>query len=126
MLPEHILPPSAPATDDQEDFHLPYQGPESLREPITRALMHVVDPEVAMSILDVGLVYGVTVTDAEVHVSMTMTSPACPVADAIIEEVEMELDKVVPEELEITVELVWEPPWSTDKMSASAKIFMGW
>jgi len=103
-----------------------YEGPQALRQPLLEALERVVDPEVAMNIVDVGLVYGVTVTSEKLHVQITMTSAACPVADVILEEVETELDRVAPADLPIQVELVWEPPWTTDRMSASAKRFMGW
>lgn len=104
----------------------PYAGPEVLRQTIVDALTRVVDPEVAMSIVDVGLIYGVTVTDEKLHVLLTMTSAACPVSGLIIEEVETELDRALPPEFLIEVELVWEPPWSADRMSESARRFMGW
>lgn len=104
----------------------PYRGTAALREPIEHALRQVVDPEVAMSIVDVGLVYGVEATDDAVQVRMTMTSRACPVADVIVGDVEAELDRVVPAGLQIRVELVWEPAWTPDRMSAHAKAFMGW
>lgn len=105
-------------------FH--YSGPEALRQPIVDALTRVVDPEVAMNIVDVGLIYGVEVGAEEVHVRLTMTSAACPVVDVIIDEVEAELDRVVPAALSIRAELVWEPPWSTDRMSERAQRFMRW
>ncbi len=104
----------------------PYSGPDALRQPIEGALRQVVDPEVAMTIVDVGLVYGVTVTDELVSVVMTMTSAACPVADVIVGDVESELDLVMPPRMKIRVELVWEPAWTTDRMSQRAKAFMGW
>jgi metal-sulfur cluster biosynthetic enzyme len=104
----------------------PYSGPPELKAPIEAALRQVVDPEVALTIVDVGLVYGVTVTDKQVHVLMTMTSAACPVTDVILADVETELDGVVPVDFKIQVELVWEPPWTTDRMSLRAKAFMGW
>lgn len=104
----------------------PYAGPEPLRQAIAAALQRVVDPELALSIVDVGLVYGVTVTDAKVHVLLTMTSAACPVTDLIIEDIETELDGVVPSGMTIEVELTWAPPWSSDRMSEGAKRFMGW
>jgi metal-sulfur cluster biosynthetic enzyme len=103
-----------------------YTGPGALRQPIEDALQQVVDPEVAMTIVDVGLVYGVVVSDAEVTVVMTMTSAACPVTDVIVGDVETELDRVVPPQLKIHVELVWQPAWTTDRMSERAKAFMGW
>lgn len=104
----------------------PYEGPESLRQPILDALTRVVDPEVAMSIVDVGLIYGVTVTERKLHVLMTMTSAACPVTDLIVEEVEAELDRIAPPDMLIQVELVWEPPWTAEHMSERGKRFMGW
>lgn len=104
----------------------PYEGPQALAQPIAAALARVVDPEVSMNIVDVGLVYGVTVDAARVHVRITMTSAACPVAGLILEEAETELDRIVPAQLKIHVELVWEPPWTAERMSASARRFMGW
>lgn len=103
-----------------------YDGPEALRQPIAQALSRVVDPEVSMNIVDVGLVYGVTVDAETVHVLITMTSAACPMIDLIIEDAELELDKVVPADLKICIQLVWEPPWTPDRMSATARQFMGW
>jgi len=104
----------------------PYEEPEGLHAPILQALHRVVDPEVAMTIVDVGLVYGVTVTADRLHVLLTMTSAACPVADVIVDDVGAELDKVAPSDMAVDVELVWEPPWTTERMSAGAKAFMGW
>ncbi len=104
----------------------PYEGPEALRQPVIDALCRVVDPEVAMHIVDVGLVYGVTVSDGMLHALVTMTSAACPVADVILEDVERELEAAVPADLLVHVELVWFPPWTPDRMSLSAKRFMGW
>ena len=104
----------------------PYEGPATLRQPVVDALTRVVDPEVALSIVDVGLIYGVTVSDTKAEVRMTMTSAACPVADLIIEEVENELDRVLPAGCKIAVDLCWEPAWTSDMMSERAKRFMGW
>ena len=104
----------------------PYEGPEELRQPITDALCRVVDPEVALNIVDVGLVYGVTVADGMVQANVTMTSAACPVTDVIVGDIERELDAVVPADLLVHVELVWFPPWTPDRMSLGAKRFMGW
>lgn len=112
--------------DGPEQEAYPYAGPEGLREPIRQALTRVVDPEVAMSIVDVGLIYGVDVGDGKVHVKLTMTSAACPVADVILDDVERELDKVAPPEMVVLLELVWNPPWTMDRMSDRARRFMGW
>ncbi len=104
----------------------PFDGPEHLRRPVIEALTRVVDPEVALSIVDLGLVHGVVVDDGLAKVRMTMTSPACPVADLIVEEVENELDRVVPAECRIEVELCWEPVWEPSMMSRRARLFMHW
>lgn len=102
----------------------PYEGPPELQQPIVDALTSVVDPEVALSIVDVGLIYGVNVAAGEAHVRLTMTSVACPVADLIIEDAENALDRVLPAEYAIKVELVWEPPWTAERMSERARRFM--
>jgi metal-sulfur cluster biosynthetic enzyme len=103
-----------------------YTGDASLRQPIAHALRQVVDPEVALSIVDVGLVYAVTVTTDRVHVLMTMTSAACPVTDVIIDDVQAELDRVVPAHMKIAVEITWEPPWTPERMSERARQLMQW
>ncbi|MGY4829065.1 metal-sulfur cluster assembly factor [Sphaerotilaceae bacterium SBD11-9] len=103
-----------------------YDGPEALRLPVLGALTQVVDPELALSIVDVGLIYKVRIADEHAHVLMTMTSPACPVTDVILEDVENALDKVIPAKWRIDVELCWEPPWTPERMSARAKRFMKW
>ena len=104
----------------------PYQGPEALRAPVAAALRRVVDPEVAMSIVDVGLVYGVEIGEDRARVRLTMTSAACPVAGLIVEELEGELAGVLPAELPIEIERVWDPPWTPKRMSERARAFMGW
>lgn len=108
------------------ETRFPYEGPEELLPVITAALETVVDPEVAMNIVDVGLVYGAAVADGRVDVRVTMTSAACPVTDIIIGDVEDALDRALPPDLKIHVELVWEPPWTPERMSSKAQRFMGW
>jgi metal-sulfur cluster biosynthetic enzyme len=103
-----------------------YDGPQELLAPIDEALRRVVDPEVALNIVDVGLVYGVKADGKRVHVEVTMTSAACPVADVIVDDIEQQLDRALPPELLIQVELVWEPPWTADRLSDSARRFMAW
>ncbi len=110
----------------QDTPRFEYTGPEELRAPITRALQRVVDPEVALSILDVGLVYAVTLTEDKAHVLMTMTSAACPVTDLIIDDVQAELDPVIPAHMKIVVEICWEPPWGPERMSPHARQLMQW
>jgi metal-sulfur cluster biosynthetic enzyme len=103
-----------------------YQGPDELREPIEHALQRVVDPEMALSIVEVGLVYRVEIDDAWARVTMTMTSAACPVTDVIVDDVYAQLTKVLPPECEIDVDVVWDPPWTPERLSTSARLFLGW
>ena len=99
-----------------------YVGPEALRQPIEAALREVVDPEVAMTIVDVGLVYGVTRRPDRVNVVMTMTSAACPVTDVIVGDVEAELDRVVPPAAaDPTSTWSGSRPWTTDRMSRAGQ-----
>lgn len=104
----------------------PYEGPPELLPAIAAALQRVIDPEVALNIVDVGLVYGVKAAGGRVDVNVTMTSAACPVADVIVEDIEFQLDQSLPGDLKIHVELVWEPPWTPQRMSGKARLFMGW
>lgn len=103
-----------------------YEGDEALRRPVTEALRRVVDPEMALSILDIGLVYRVTVGDDTVHVLMSMTSAACPATELIAEEVEVRLAQALPCRVGVEVELCWEPAWTPERMSDQGKRFMGW
>lgn len=108
------------------ELRFAYDGPQDLLPTIVQALEQVVDPEVALNIVDVGLVYGVTVADGRMDVRMTMTSAACPVTDVIVDDVENALDDAMPPDLKIHVEVVWEPPWTPERMSGRARAFMGW
>jgi metal-sulfur cluster biosynthetic enzyme len=108
------------------ETRFPYEGPPDLLPPLVEALERVVDPEVAMNIVDLGLVYGITVRDGLVDLLVTMTSAACPVADTIVTDIENQLDRALPPELRIHVELVWEPEWTPQRMSDKARRFMGW
>jgi metal-sulfur cluster biosynthetic enzyme len=95
-------------------------------ETLRAALRDVIDPEVGINIVDLGLVYGVSVEAERVQVDMTMTSPACPMGDMLLEEVEAALKRVLPNAWEFVVELVWEPPWSPELMSEPARTQLGW
>lgn len=95
-------------------------------EQIRNTLRSVVDPEVGVNIVDLGLIYDVAITAATINVSLTMTSPACPLGDLIIEEAESALRAVVPEEVEVRFALVWSPPWDPSMMSDKARQNLGW
>ena len=90
------------------------------------ALRGVDDPEAGMNIVDLGLVYGVEVRDGEVAVNLTMTTAACPMTDLIVEQVGDAVRAIVPEGTTVDVRLVWDPPWTPDRMSGIAKEHFGW
>jgi metal-sulfur cluster biosynthetic enzyme len=113
-------------SDDTQHDGIAYQGDPAQRAPLLAALKSVIDPEMGMNIVDLGLVYAVSHRPQEVIVTMTMTSAACPVADVIMAEVENELDRVLPASCEITIDLVWDPAWAPDRMSARARQAFGW
>jgi metal-sulfur cluster biosynthetic enzyme len=104
----------------------PYEGPGELAPVVLKALRRVVDPEVALNIVDVGLVYGVRVRSEEVEVDVTMTSAACPVADVILGDIVFELEQALPEAMAVEPRLVWEPAWTPERLSPNARRFMGW
>ncbi len=93
---------------------------------VREALRQVMDPEAGMNIVDLGLIYGVEVADGAVRVEMTMTSAACPMADMIVDEVHAALASVVPSNVPVDVDLVWDPPWTPERMSGFAREHFGW
>jgi len=90
------------------------------------ALRQVMDPEAGMNIVDLGLVYGVALSDGAVHVELTMTSAACPMTEMIVDDVVAALIAAVAPEVEVDVTLVWDPPWTPDRMSDLAREHFGW
>jgi FeS assembly SUF system protein len=98
---------------------------EALKEPIVTAISTVFDPEIPVNIYELGLIYKIE-ADAEsrVHVDMTLTSPACPSAQQLPSEVRYKV-KAVEGVSDCTVEVVWEPPWTKDMMSETAKLTLG-
>jgi metal-sulfur cluster biosynthetic enzyme len=90
------------------------------------ALRTVNDPEVGLNVVDLGLVYQVEVEGADVRVELTMTSPACPLADVIVDNAVTAIRAVAPEAGKIDIEVVWDPPWTPDRMSEVARAMFGW
>ena len=95
-------------------------------EQVQDALRAVVDPEVGMNIVDLGLVYGIEVTEDHIYVVMTMTTPACPMSTYITDSVRHTLRALAPGMEDIQVHLVWDPPWHPGLMSEGAKTTFGW
>ena len=100
---------------------LPTPDPDAIRH----ALRRVMDPEVGINIVDLGLIYGVEVTsDGDASVTMTLTTPHCPVAESMPGEVELRVGSV-PGVRDAEVNLVWDPPWGPDKMTDEARLELG-
>ncbi|KKB43227.1 metal-sulfur cluster assembly factor [Bacillus thermotolerans] len=98
---------------------------QDLKENIFGALEQVVDPELGIDIVNLGLVYDVDMDEAgKTTVTMTLTSMGCPLAPVIVDQVNAALADI-PEVKEVDVNIVWNPPWSRDMMSRYAKIALG-
>lgn len=99
--------------------------PEELKTRLVEKLRTIFDPEIPVNIYDLGLIYDLLVGDGgEVFVRMTLTTPNCPVAESfpdIVQDALWRVDGVN----EVTVKLVWEPPWSSAQMSEAARLQLG-
>ena len=98
--------------------------PDLTKEAVMEKLKEVTDPEMQISIVDLGLVYDVSLDKGMVVVKMTLTSPACPVGPLIIQSVEENVKKIKGV-TGVTVDIVWEPLWGPDKMTDEAKMELG-
>ena len=97
----------------------------ALYESVVDALREIFDPEIPVNIYDLGLIYGVDVSpEADVVVTMTLTTPHCPVAESMPAEVELRVSSV-PGVRDAEVNLVWDPPWDPAKMSDEARLELG-
>lgn len=90
------------------------------------ALRQVIDPEVGVDVVELGLVYDVRVEDGVAHVDLTMTSRACPLADLLVEQAREAIRGALPGLRDVEVTLVWEPVWTSKRMSPLAKQLLGW
>ncbi len=93
---------------------------------ILEALKQVLDPEIGVNIVDLGLVYKVEIKPEEVYIQLTMTSPACPLHGVITRNMDKVLRQTFPDLGPVTIEVVWEPPWTPEMMSDSARKQLGW
>lgn len=103
----------------QDDLSLP------LQERIINVMKTVFDPEIPVDIYELGLIYDLKTTDeGDVAIQMTLTSPACPVAGSMPREVEAKVAGLAGVK-SAKVELVWDPPWSQERMSEAARLELG-
>jgi FeS assembly SUF system protein len=97
----------------------------ALYDAVIEALKDIFDPEIPVNIYDLGLIYGVDVTeDADVAITMTLTTPHCPVAESMPGEIELRVGSV-PGVRDAQVEITWDPPWDPSKMSDEARLELG-
>jgi FeS assembly SUF system protein len=108
-----------------EETSTPSANTDALREQIVEQLKTIFDPEIPVNIYELGLIYGVDVAaDGATQITMTLTTPMCPAAEILPPEVETKA-RGVEGVTSVTLDLVWEPPWTPDKMSDAAKLDLG-
>jgi len=90
------------------------------------ALRTVDDAEAGMNIVDLGLVYAVRRGEGRIDVDMTMTTPACPVTETLVDQARTAVESIAPAGTAVEVHLVWEPIWNPSMMSGAAREFFGW
>ena len=119
-------PPDAPApTTDTSGLVADAARTEELKPRILDAIRTVYDPEIPVNILELGLIYDVVVDAAGVAgIRMTLTAPGCPAAQSLPVEVAQKA-KAVPGVTDAKVDVVWDPPWTKDRMSDAAKLQLG-
>ena len=128
LSPAPPVPPSAPPKAEEKPVTEQSAAPltdlqrKLLEGQVIKAIRQIYDPEIPVNIYELGLIYDIDVDEsARVHVQMTLTAPACPVAGSLPGDVERRIE-AIPEVRSATVELVWEPPWSKDRMSEAARL----
>lgn len=94
------------------------------RREILEALADVIDPELGIDIINLGLIYGVTEEDGNVSVLMTLTTPGCPMHGTISADVEQRLRRL-PWVKDLNVQVTYDPPWTTDRLSPQARVMLG-
>jgi probable FeS assembly SUF system protein SufT len=107
----------------------PASGGPVEREQVLEVLRTVFDPEIPINVVDLGLIYRCEISDApsgkRVEVEMSMTAPGCGMGDVLREDVQAKL-QALPGVDEVAVEIVWDPPWDSSRMSDEAKLQLGW
>jgi metal-sulfur cluster biosynthetic enzyme len=89
------------------------------------ALSNVIDPELGLDFVELGLIYGVEIDGGTVNVTFTLTTPACPIGPQVSEQMQ-EFIGELPEVTEVVTSMVFTPPWSPEKMSEDAKFALGY
>ena len=93
---------------------------------IRSILRNVVDPEIGVNIVDLGLIYDIRIEAGEIRIALTMTSPACPMSDLVLSDAQAALAEAFPDAPPAKIDLVWNPPWEPARMSDKARATLGW
>jgi metal-sulfur cluster biosynthetic enzyme len=96
-----------------------------MNEDILAELKTVIDPELGINIVDLGLVYQAEINANGIDIALTMTTPACPLGEMMSDEIKRVLREKFPETPDIRVEIVWDPPWTPEMMSEEARNRLG-
>ena len=88
---------------------------------VVRALRFVIDPEIGINVIDLGLVYGLELREGEVRVQLGVTAPTCPLSELLVATCERTIARQVPDSARVVVTLVTEPPWEPEMMSDEAR-----
>ena len=92
---------------------------------VRQKLEQVLDPELHISIVDLGLIYGIKIDGKKVKITMTLTTIGCPLSVTIEQDIKNTIQQLGVEDTDIDIELTFDPPWSMDKMSENAKALLG-
>ncbi len=108
-----------------EETQTPQSSADAIREEVVEQLKTIFDPEIPVNIYELGLIYGVEVSeDGVAHITMTLTTPMCPAAEELPPAVETKA-RGVSGVTAVKLDLVWEPPWTPERMSDAAKLDLG-
>ena len=116
--------PAAPASEGAPAHTFDASEPPPSVDQVKMALRRVKDPDLNLNIIDLGLVYDIAVEDRSVKVDMSLTSPACPSGPQLMGDAERAA-KAVPGVAEVTVNLVWSPLWSPDRIEPRVRAYLG-
>jgi metal-sulfur cluster biosynthetic enzyme len=94
-------------------------------EEVEDALTNVIDPELGLDFVELGLIYGIEIDGGRVHVTFTLTTPACPIGPQVTEQIEEFVSEVEGVE-SVESSMIFTPPWTPDKMSEDAKFALGY
>jgi metal-sulfur cluster biosynthetic enzyme len=93
-------------------------------EEVEEALSNVIDPELGLDFVELGLIYGIEIEGGDVHVTFTLTTPGCPIGPQVTEQID-EFVNELPDVTSVQSTMTFTPPWSPDKMSEDAKFALG-